>query len=54
MRLHDITEGMRDLAAGALDMYLSVINNRMNEMMKTFTLITTLFMPISFSRASSA
>jgi magnesium transporter len=48
VRLYDITEGMRDLAAGALDTYLSVINNKMNEVMKTFTLITTLFMPISF------
>jgi magnesium transporter len=48
VRLYDITEGMRDMAAGALDTYLSVINNRMNEVMKTFTLITTLFMPISF------
>lgn len=48
VRLYDIVEGLRDLAAGALDTYLSVINNRMNEVMKTFTLITTLFMPISF------
>jgi magnesium transporter len=48
VRLYDIVEGLRDLAAGALDTYLSVINNKMNEVMKTFTLITTLFMPISF------
>lgn len=48
VRLHDIAEGLRDLASGALETYLSVINNRMNEVMKTFTLITTLFMPISF------
>jgi magnesium transporter len=48
VRLYDIAEGLRDLAAGALDTYLSVVNNRMNEVMKTFTLITTLFMPISF------
>ena len=48
VRLYDIAEGLRDLASGALDTYLSVINNRMNEVMKTFTLITTLFMPISF------
>jgi magnesium transporter len=48
VRLYDITEGLRDLAAGTLDTYLSVINNRMNEVMKTFTLITVLFMPISF------
>lgn len=48
VRLYDIAEGIRDLAAGALDTYLSVINNRMNEVMKIFTLITTLFMPITF------
>jgi magnesium transporter len=48
VRLYDIAEGLRDLAAGSLDTYLSVINNRMNEVMKTFTLITTLFMPITF------
>ena len=39
---------MRDLVGGALDTYLSVINNRMNDIMKTLTVITTLFMPISF------
>jgi len=48
VRLHDISESLRDLVGGALDTYLSVINNRMNEVMKTLTLITTLFMPISF------
>ena len=48
VRLHDITESLRDLAAGALDTYLSVVNNRMNDIMKTLTIITTLFMPISF------
>ncbi len=48
VRLHDINESMRDLVGGALDTYLSVINNRMNEVMKTLTIITTLFMPISF------
>jgi len=48
VRLHDITEGLRDLVGGSLDTYLSVINNRMNEVMKTLTVITTLFMPISF------
>ena len=39
---------MRDLVGGALDTYLSVINNRMNEVMKTLTIITTLFMPLTF------
>ncbi len=48
VRLQDITESIRELVSGTLDTYLSVINNRMNDIMKTLTLITTLFMPISF------
>lgn len=48
VRLQDITESIRDLVSGVLDTYLSVINNRMNDIVKTLTIITTLFMPISF------
>lgn len=48
VRMHDITESIRDLVTGALDTYLSVVNNRMNDIMRTLTVITTLFMPISF------
>lgn len=48
VRIYDITENLRDLVSGSLDTYLSVVNNRMNEVMKTLTLITTLFMPLSF------
>ena len=48
VRLFDINESMRDQVGGALETYLSATNNRMNEIMKTLTLITTLFMPISF------
>ena len=48
VRLHDISESLRDLVGGVLDTYLSVINNRMNDIMKTLTMITTVFMPISF------
>ncbi len=49
VRMYDINESLRDLVGGALDTYLSVINNRMNEIMKTLTVVTTLFMPISFA-----
>lgn len=48
VRLHDINESMRDQVTGVLEIYLSVINNRMNEIMKTLTLIATIFMPITF------
>lgn len=48
VRLFDLVETIHDLVSGSLDTYLSVVNNRMNEVMKTLTVITTLFMPISF------
>ena len=48
VRLHDVAESLRDLLGGVLDTYLSVVNNRMNDVMKTLTLITTLFLPMSF------
>lgn len=48
VRLHDIAESLRDLLGGALETYLSAVNNRMNEVVKTLTIITTLFMPLSF------
>ena len=48
VRLYDISESMRDLVSDALDTYLSVVNNRLNEIVKTLTIITTLFMPLSF------
>jgi magnesium transporter len=48
VRLHDLNESLRDLVSGVMDTYLSVINNRMNEVMKTLAVITTLFMPITF------
>lgn len=48
VRLYDIGEGLRDVVNGTMEIYLSVVNNRMNEVMKTLTVITTLFMPLSF------
>lgn len=48
VRLHDLNESLRDLVGGVVDTYLSVVNNRMNEIMKTLTTITVLFMPLTF------
>ena len=47
VRSFDISESMRDQTTGALETYLSVINNRMNDVMKTLTIITTMFMPLT-------
>jgi magnesium transporter len=48
VRIHDISESLRDLIAGTLETYLSVISNRTNEIMKTLTLVTVMFLPMSF------
>jgi magnesium transporter len=48
VRLVDIIESLRDLIGGTLDTYLSVVANRTNEVMKTLTVTSVLFMPISF------
>lgn len=44
----DLAEAARDRAAGLLDLYLSVMSNRMNEIMRVLTVIATIFMPLSF------
>jgi magnesium transporter len=48
VRLHDLHESLRDIVGSVQDMYLSSVNNRMNEIMKTLTVITVLFMPLTF------
>jgi magnesium transporter len=36
------------MAAGALDSYLSVTSNRINEVMRTLTVVNVLFLPLNF------
>ena len=48
VRLNDILESLRDLVGSALEIYLSVVSNRLNDVLKTLTIITTLFMPLTF------
>lgn len=48
VRMHDISETLRDVIAGALDTYLSAISNRTNEVMKTLTIVTVLMLPLNF------
>jgi len=44
----DTIESYRDILAGMLDIYLSTVSNRMNEVMKVLTIIATIFIPITF------
>ncbi|MFT3693470.1 MAG: magnesium/cobalt transporter CorA [Kofleriaceae bacterium] len=48
LRVNDLIESYRDLVTSALEAYLSVQSNRMNEIMKTLTLISTVMLPITF------
>jgi magnesium transporter len=44
----DTVETYRDMLSGMLDIYLSSISNRMNEVMKVLTIIATIFIPLTF------
>lgn len=47
-RARELIEGSRDLLTSALDTYMSVVSNRLNDVMKRLTIVATVFMPISF------
>jgi len=44
----DTIETFRDMLAAMLDIYLSSVSNRMNEVMKVLTIIATIFIPMTF------
>ena len=44
----DTLESLRDMVGGMLDTYLSSVSNKMNEVMKTLTVIASIFIPITF------
>jgi magnesium transporter len=44
----DTLESYRDTSSGLLDIYLSSVSNRMNEVMKVLTIIATIFIPLTF------
>jgi magnesium transporter len=44
----DTIETYREMLSGMVDIYLSSVSNRMNEIMKVLTIIATVFMPLTF------
>ena len=44
----DNAESVREMISGLLEIYLSSVSNRMNEVMKVLTLIATIFIPLTF------
>ncbi|MFN9599393.1 MAG: magnesium/cobalt transporter CorA [Dolichospermum sp.] len=48
VQVMDIVETYRELVAGLMDVYLSAISNKMNEIMKLLTVVSSIFIPLTF------
>lgn len=48
MQVIDLVEGYKDLTTSLIDLNLSLISNRMNEIMKVLTIISSIFIPLTF------
>lgn len=44
----ETVEAFNDMASGLMDYHMSVVNNRMNEVMKVLTVVATIFIPLTF------
>jgi magnesium transporter len=48
VRIIDTVEVLRDVVSGLIDLYLSSISNRLNEVMKSLTVMASIFIPLTF------
>lgn len=48
VRFQDMADVLRDIVSGALDIYLNSTSLRLNEIMKALTIVSTVFLPLSF------
>lgn len=48
VQIIDLTETYHEIATAAIETYMSVMSNRMNEIMKVLTIISTIFIPLTF------
>jgi magnesium transporter len=48
IQVMDTVDTYRDILSGMFDIYLSSISNRLNEVMKVLTIISTIFIPLTF------
>ncbi|TAF13487.1 MAG: magnesium and cobalt transport protein CorA, partial [Nostocales cyanobacterium] len=44
----DMVETYRELSSGLMDVYLSAVSNKMNEIMKILTVVSSIFIPLTF------
>lgn len=48
VRIFDMLDGIRDMTTSALEVYLNATSLRLNEVMKALTIVSTIFLPLSF------
>ncbi|SMC94283.1 magnesium/cobalt transporter CorA [Pedobacter nyackensis] len=48
IQIIDMVESLKEISASNIDMYLSIISNRMNQIMKVLTIISSIFIPLTF------
>ncbi len=48
IRISELIDSYRDLLSGMMDVYLSTVSNRLNQIMKQLTVISTVFLPLMF------
>ena len=48
VQILDLIENYREVGSGLIDLYLSSMSNRMNDVMKVLTIIATIFIPLGF------
>jgi magnesium transporter len=44
----DMVESYKEVTSSIIDLYLSMVSNRMNEIMKVLTIISVIFIPLTF------
>jgi magnesium transporter len=48
IRISDMVDSYRDLLSGSLEAYMSMVSNRLSDVMKQLTIIATVFLPLTF------
>lgn len=48
IQIIETLESLRDLTSGMMDLYLSTVSNKMNEIMKVLTIFSAIFIPLTF------
>lgn len=48
LRIVDLLESYRDMAGGLMDLHLSMVSTKMNQVMQVLTVISTIFIPLTF------